>query len=348
MLVLLLIITPFCTGLIINRHLERESRGWGVAYISGFLTLLALFQLLAVPIVFADPWGFETIVKVFTLIITILSGLGIIDTLHLWRREGYVFGKGSGWKQRSKTEKVQWMIVLVLLLFQLFMAVTHAFFDGDDAYYVVQSVIADETNTLYRILPYRGLSTSLDMRHSMAVFPLWIAYIARMTGIHATIVCHTILPVVLIPLTYLIYYEIGKKLFKEKTEQLPTYMLFVCILQIFGNVSIYNNATFLLMRTWQGKSFLANVVIPGIFMILLWIFEGEPEKRGKRGGMWFLLFMINIVAAMMSTASVFLNTFLIAVMAVVLCIQEKNKKILIQMAVCCIPCVVYALLYVML
>ena len=83
-------------------------------------------------------------------------------------------------------------------------------------------------------------------------------------------------------------------------------------------------------------------------MILLWLFDGEPEKRGKRNGMWFLLLLINIVAAMMSTASVFLNTFLIAVMAIVLCIQEKNPKILFKMAGCCIPCVVYALLYILL
>ncbi len=348
MLVLLLILAPLGTGLIVNRYMDRENRSIGVSYVSGFFILLAAFQLLAVPIVFLDPWGFGNIVKIFNVVTTLLTGFGVIGTLHLWRKEGGVFHKTTGWKQKGKIEKTQWVIVFILMIFQVFMAVTHASFDGDDAYYVVQSVITDETNTLYRILPYTGLSTNLDMRHSMAVFPLWISYIARMTGIHATIVSHTILPVILIPLTYLIYYEIGKKLFKEKREQLPSYMIFTCMLQIFGNVSIYNNATFFLMRTWQGKSMLANVVIPGIFMILLWLFEGGPEKRGKRNGMWFLLFTINIVAAMMSTASVFLNTILIAVMAIVFCIQEKNPKILFKMAACCIPCAAYALLYILL
>ena len=348
MLILLLILAPLGTGLIVNRYIDRENRGIGVAYISGFLTLLAAFQLIAVPVVFMDPWGFDIIVKAFTVVATLLTGFGIIGTMHLWRRDGAVFNKRNCRKKRRSVEKVQWIIAGILIFFQIFMAVTHASFDGDDAYYVVQSVITDETNTLYRILPYTGLGTSMDMRHSMAVFPLWIAYVARMSGIHATIVSHTILPVVLIPLTYMIYYEIGKKLFKEKAEQLPAYMIFVCMLQIFGNVSIYSNATFFLMRTWQGKSMLANVVIPGIFMILLWIFEGEPEKRNKRNGMWVLLALINVVAAMMSTASVFLNTFLIGIMALVFSVQEKNLKILFKMAACCIPCVVYALLYVLL
>ena len=347
MLILLLILAPFGTGLIINRFMDKDNRSLGVTYISGFLMLLAAFQLMAVPIVFMDPRGFDVVVQVFTVTVTVLTGFGMIQALHLWRAQGRIF-KEIQFKKDKKIVIFQWIIVLLLIGFQLFMAVSHSFFDGDDAYYVVQSVIADESDSLYRILPYTGRSTDLDLRHAMAVFPLWIAYIARMTGIHATIISHTILPLILIPLTYLIYYEIGKKLFKEKEEHLCTYMIFISVLHIFGNVSIYSNATFLLMRTWQGKSMLANVVIPGLFMVLLWLFEGEAEKRGKRSGMWFLLFLLNVVAAMMSTASVFLNTFLLAVMGTVLSVQEKNVKILFQVAGCCIPCVIYGLLYVVL
>lgn len=347
MLVLLLILAPLGTGLMLYRFVDRESRSIGVAYIGGFLILLAAFQLIAVPIVFLDPWGFEGIVKIFTLLTTVFTGGGVIQALHLWRKEGRVFEEKPSFLQWEKRERIQWLLVLILIGFQLMMAVTHASFDGDDAYYVVQSVITDETNTLYRILPYTGLSSDLDMRHSMAVFPIWIAYIARMTGIHAAIVSHTVLPVILIPLTYLIYYEIGKKLIRDKI-QLPVYMMFICLLQIFGNVSIYHSATFFLMRTWQGKSMLANVVIPAIFMVLLWIFDEEPEKRGTRRGLWFMLFLINIVAAMMSTASVFLNTFLLVVMGVVLWRQEKNIKVIFKLAGCCIPCGVYALLYLIL
>ena len=348
MIVLLLCLAPLGTGLLINSIMEKENRSIGVTYISGFLVLLAVFQLLAVPIVFFDSFGFPKIVKIFTVLVTLLTGSGILSALHLWRREGCVFQERVMLKRKGKIEIIQWLLVFILLVFQLVMAVTHASFDGDDAYYVVHSLVTDETDTLYRILPYTGFSTSLDMRHAMAVFPIWIAYLARMSGIHATIVSHSILPLVLIPLTYLIYYEIGKVLFREKEEQLPTYMIYICLLQIFGNVSIYTNATFLLMRTWQGKSMLANVVIPAIFMVVLWLFEGEPSKRGKRNSLWFLLFFINVVAAMMSTASVFLNTMLIGIMGLVLCVQEKNIKILLKMAGCCIPSVVYALLYVIL
>ena len=348
MLILLLILAPLGTGLLMNRCMEAEKRSLGIVYISGFLILLGAFQLIAVPVIFLDAWGFPTIVTIYTVVVTLLTGGGIIHALHLWRKEGRLVVKKACYDKKITVIQLQWLLVFVLIGFQLFMAISYASFDGDDAYYVVHSVITEETNTLYRISPYTGRSAGLDMRHSMAVFPIWISYLARMSGVHATIVSHTILPVVLIPLTYLIYYEIGKKLCKEKKTQLPTFMIFVCMLQMFGNVSIYSNATFLLMRTWQGKSMLANVVMPAVFMVLLWLFEEEPGKRTEQSGLWCLLFILNIVAVMMSTASVFLNTFLIAVMALILYLQEKDWKILLKMALCCIPCVVYAAAYVIL
>ena len=59
------------------------------------------------------------------------------------------------------------------------MSYTRAMFDGDDSYYVVQSVLADQTGVLNRIRPYTGLSTGLDVRHAFASLPLWEAYVAR-------------------------------------------------------------------------------------------------------------------------------------------------------------------------
>ncbi len=346
-LLLLLAVAPMGTGLLINNIMPIKQRGVGNTYLCGFLCLLALFQVIAVPIVFLDAWGFPKIVTLYTCFVTILTGGGIIDTLHCFRRGNVIWRKKNPYSW-NRTLVIQWLIVGVLIFIQLFMAVYSASFDGDDAYYVVNSLLTEETNTLYRILPYTGFSTELDMRHSMAVFPIWIAYVARMTGIHATILSHTVLPVFLISVTYGIYYQVGKKLCVEKKEQLPTYMILVCALHLFGNTSIYTNATFLLMRNWQGKSMLANVVIPALFLVLLWIFEEEKQEKEGKKILWFLLFVLNIVAAMMSTASVFLNTLLIGVMALVLALQEKDLKILLKLIACCVPCVVYALLYVLL
>lgn len=128
--------------------------------------------------------------------------------------------------------------------FQIYMAYTHAFFDGDDAYYVAQSVIADQSNVLYRILPYTGLTTTVDVRHALATLPIWEAYLARISGIHPAIIAHSLLPLIFIPVTYLFYFQIGKRLLKKDYRKLAVFMILVSVLQIFGNTSIYTNSTF--------------------------------------------------------------------------------------------------------
>lgn len=365
-LILILGIIPLCVGLIPVNLMEKRYRSLGVAYIAGFLSTLAIFQIIGVPIVILEARGFRIIVPLFSILTILLSGVGVFMTWRTIRKDNspdegellsflHYFKKDSKEsvvkKLRDKQEREEgllWIFVLLLIGFQMFMAFTTTSFDGDDAYYIVQSVLTDETDTLYRIRPYTGLSTGMDLRHSLAVFPIWIAYIARMSGIHATIVAHSILSLVLIPVTYWIYLEIGKKLLKRDRHKLPVFMIFICLMQIFGNVSIYTNATFFLTRTWQGKSLLANVVLPAIVWLILWIFEQENYEKEHRVGLWVLLVLTNFVAAMSSTASVFLAAMLIGVTGLVLGIREKNIQIPLRLMICCVPLVIYGVIFLLL
>ena len=84
----------------------------------------------------------------------------------------------------------------------------------------------------------------------------------------------------MIPLVYLIYVEIGRILFRERQQVIPVFMIIVSMLLMFGNVSIYTPATFFLMRTWQGKALVENLVFPMIFWLFLWMME--DVKRGSK------------------------------------------------------------------
>ena len=352
MLILVLGIIPFCVGMIPVNLIERQHRSLGVTYIAGILTTLAVFQVIAVPIVILNERGFRVIVPLFSILTIVLGMVGVFMTWRTGKKEPF---SGDGeilpftrFFQKKEEEGLLWLFVLVLIGFQMFMAATLTSFDGDDAYYVVQSLLTDETDTLYRIRPYTGLSTGIDLRHSLAVFPIWIAYIARMSGVHSTIVAHLVLPLVLIPVTYWIYLEIGKKLLKREMHKLPVFMIFISIMQIFGNVSIYTNATFFLTRTWQGKSLLANVVLPAIVWLILWIFDNDNYEKETRVGLWTLLVITNFVAAMSSTASVFLAAMLIGVTGLVMGIKEKDIQIPLRLMISCIPLVIYGTVFLLL
>ena len=291
-----LIAAPFCIGLLPalampgektawhkertgeNRRGEEKGRTAGIrrllwkrtpvsvcpaaVYAAGFVTMLAVFQIVAVPVILLETWGFPRIVTIYSILLAVLSAAGLIFGFPVLRGMTADARTLVAKKKRPSVETaLYWVIAVGLVLFQMYMAYTHEFFDGDDAYYVAQSVIAEQTDVLYRILPYTGLSTALDYRHALAALPIWEAYLARITGIHPAIIAHSVLPLLLIPLTYLVYYRIGMRLFKGAFRKTAVFLILVSLLQIFGNTSIYTNATFFLMRTWQGKSILCNLVL---------------------------------------------------------------------------------------
>ena len=93
------------------------------------------------------------------------------------------------------------------------------------------------------------------------------------------------------------------------------------LLQIFGNTSIYTGATFFLMRTWQGKSLLCNLVLlTAVWTFLqLWEKGKSGERKGKaQAGWWLLLCAVNVTAAMATTMGAFLLALFTAVCGLVL------------------------------
>lgn len=342
-------ILPMFTGLLPTYFIAKSKRTIGVIFICGFIYNLAIFQLLAVPFVIADSMGFGKIVVSYSIVMALSAIAGIVLMTLKKKKEGTILAEATMKRNLMPEEIVEWVMFSAIVLFQMFMFVKMTSFDGDDAYYVVQSLLTQQTGTLYRILPYTGLSTSLDLRHSLAVFPIWLAYHGKVSGIHTTVLCHQLSGLVLIPLVYMIYLEIGRVVLRKERKKLPIFMIFISIMQVFGNVSIYTGSTFFLTRTWQGKAMLGNVCIPAIIWLFLMIFESDSaEGDNNRLGFWLSLFSINIVAAMCSTASVFLLAMLIGLTGLVLSVVEKNMQILLKLIITCIPLVVYGALFLLL
>lgn len=354
-LIFWLLILPFCIGLIPMQWILMEKRNIGVVSIAGYLLMLPLCWVATVPCVILVKYdSFLTMAGWFTALLGAAGVLGIALTVVAVKRKRWVSLMPSfhRWRDISLEEKIEWALFLGLLAFQLYKAFTLTSFDGDDAEYVAQSLVTQQSNTMYLIKPYTGGTTSLDIRHALAVLPIWIAYIGRVTGIHTTILAHTVLPLLFIPLTYAAYYEVGKRLFKEKKEFLPAFMTAMSLLQIFGNVSIYTNETFFLTRTWQGKSLAANFVLAVILWLLLAIFDdGEKEASGDKDnklGLWLLLAFANMTAGVCTSMAVFLCGMLIAVAAFWVMVAKRRLDLLVKAGIVCIPNAVYMLLYLFL
>lgn len=372
-LIIWLLVLPFCIGLLptrlVKKNCAQEQRtqeqrtqeqnaqkqnvltgikGPGTVLLAGYFVMLPLFWLVTVPAMLAVKYeSFLVVIRVFTPIILVLAAAGAGVGFHVVKTGTWsslfprVRLKGTGVE-----EKLLWLIFLGLLVFQLYMAFSLTSFDGDDSEFVARSLIAQQSNVMYTILPYSGGATTLDIRHALAVFPMWTAYIGRMSGVHSTIVSHSILPLVFIPLTYVVYYEIGKCLLRRKKELLPAFLVIVSLLQIFGNVSIYTRETFFLTRTWQGKSLAANLVILSVVWLLLRIYD--KEEKGGKAVLWLLLWLVNMTAGVCTSQGAFFCVILIGIVSFFIALYERKFSVLVKAGLVCIPNVAYMFLYLFL
>lgn len=356
-LIIWLLIIPFCIGLLPAFLMKKKERTPGVIFVSGYFVMFALFEIIGIPIVITVVYhSFALLSNVFAIGALLLAAAGMAVTMKN-RKKGHrlQFQPKTDWNAIRLEEKIYFMIFLAMVGFQMYMAFTRASFDGDDAYYGVQGVIAQQMDSLYRINPNTGRSAPLDVRHALALIPIWEAFVGRMSGVHSTIIAHSIVPLVFIPLTYLVYFQIGKKLLSNKKELLPMFMIVMSLLQMFGNVSIYTNETFFLTRTWQGKSLAGNFIIPAVFWIFLCLFEDtekqekekiqQTNKKQTNAGLWILLACINITAGVSSSLAVLLSAALVAGLALLFALKEQKFSILVKAGLTCLPSAAYVLTY---
>ena len=377
-LLLWMIIVPFCVGLLVNFILPRSRRTVGITFILGYLVYMGIFEVVAIACMTKVTYSaFTYCRKIFIICVALLAVAGIVRSvmklksgeksyLALFPGEAHadVFdlmsprsNPGFYKLDYSKETIIMWVIFFVIMAFQMVMAVIMASFDGDDAYYVVESLLAQQADVMNTILPYTGTSTSLDMRHALAAITMWIAFVAKESGIHATVLSHSIMPLFFIPLVYLVYVEIGRVLFRAKQQVIPVFMIIVAFLLMFGNVSIYTPATFFLMRTWQGKALVANLVFPLIFWIFLWMFEEAgttppPNRREKEWEQprrdwcpWIELFFVNMLSGMCSSLGVIFGSGLIALLTLILLVYTRKVRVLLGAMLCIVPNIVYLMIY---
>lgn len=343
--ILLLIIPTVVGTMLIN--VDRKQQNLPAMWIGGQMLLWAGFHIITVPLVLTEG-RFETVVRLFSAY-TAICLFGAILLMVVKRKKGVsVFRPKEGAPaKREKKSMLLWALFWGLLAVQLVAALFLAYADGDDAFYVATAAIAEESDTMYYIMPYTGGTTGLDARYGLAPFPLWIAYLARITGIRTVTVAQVLVPPVLIAMAYGVYYLLANRLFVKKKEYIPLFLIFAQLLVLFGDYSMYTPEKFLIARSRQGKAALSSLVIPFLIYLLWILLEALEEKKRLSIVYWCLLICGLTTACLCSTLGAVLSCLLIGIAGVCGALCYRKWKFLVPMAACCVPCVVEALLYLM-
>lgn len=314
-------------------------------WVGGQFLLWAGFQAICVPMVLAER-ELRELVILFSGFMASMALLSLAVSIR--RRANAVFCAGREKKADEKKDNVAvflWICVSALLLLQLLLAVLLAYEEGDDAFYVAVSAIAESSDTMYTALPYTGGATSIDIRHVLAPFPIWVAFLARVTGIRTVTMAQVALPVVLIMMSYTVYFLIGKQLFPDGGRKLPLFMLLLEVLILFGGYSLQSAENFLLVRTAQGKAVLADIIIPFLFLLFYNILE-KLQQAGKTGAwIWLLTAAAVIAGCLCSMEGTLLACMLLGLAGMCMIVCYRRWKLVLPLAGCSVAPACVALLY---
>lgn len=327
---------PALVGCLWTRKLENDNGNILKAYFFGLFSVLALFEALALPMIFlkcsltllTHTW--EGCVLAMALISVLLNG---------------TFQRQRKWMMAVLRQMTLLLAaVLVCVGLQAAYVTERQHIDDDDAFYLATSTTAVETDSLYQYNPYTGKKyKEVPARYVMASWPLFVATLSRLSGFHPTILAHMVLPAIVVLWAYLIYALFAPRLFPGNRQKQSLFLLFVVALLSFSGYSIYSSGTFLFIRGWQGKAVLAGVGIPA----MAWAAWMAIKERAGRVT-WISMACVVTGACMFSSMGVALSLVFLGSCGLVGAIAWRRWRYLLGTILACGPALICGIVYVIL
>lgn len=335
-LILCMVIVPVMAGTLLTHFMKEKDKNLLVCYCAGTMLSWTVFQGLVLPMIFLEQ-KFHLLIYAYCMIMFLLSIIG------LWIARKDLKGIIRNTYYAGKKFPRFFLLVLLVIVLQTAISVYFEHIDEDDAFYVATAVVTEDTDTMFMYNPYTGDEfKKLPARYVLSPLPIFMALVAKISGLHPTMVAHTFAPAFLIPLAYMVYLLVGNRLLKGNKKSLAVFLLLLSFLMMFGNGSIYTTETFLLYRIWQGKSILAAILIP----LLFYVIPNTMDEKDTIGD-WLFLFSTMTAASMVSSMGIFLSLVELGLLTFLYSFKNKRLSYLFYGILCSIPCLIGGMMYLL-
>lgn len=335
LLYLVLFIVPFFIGGLYHGY-AKEKAAVMLNWCVGFVICLGLLQILALPCMFL-----KTSLKFLTGLYGILLVLGCICSIVFYRKN-YAINIG---KLKMILYRYPWQILMMVLVvaYQMYMYIAYMHADADDSFYVALAAAAVDTNTLFEYSPYTGaLWEVLPIRYVFSPFFVFSAVLSNVFGIHPTILSHTILPVVYLLLTYTVIGLLGYELFNRNMRRTVLFVAISGLVAIYFPTSIRTQSAFMLLRIWQGKAFLAAVLLPFVFYLGYRLFVDHWNSKA-----WIITFFTMSACCLVSSMGIMLGAISLGIIGILCAIYKRDFLICVKAVICCAPNIILAIAYLL-
>lgn len=323
------------------------------SYLIGWLLIFAEFQLLAVPFVLNN--------KTLTSLI-IAMGISLAWTLFLlWffaarhanatsktiLTRGF-FGKLRDWfKNRKGLILIVEIAALILFLYMLSQYVFKMHIDADDSRFIANASLAYEHDEMFQYDWGTGIhDTSAYSEINKDLPSPWVmiyAVIGRLTMTNPAIIAHKLMAPILFILCMISYYLLADAWMKRDRVKIAWFMLFAGIVLLTFGGNTHTEAVVSLVRIWQGKAVVAAVAIPVLYALYGWLCHSDDDSFRKRV---YCLFLITCQAScLLSGVGIIVSGLVTGPFCLWDILCKKRWKELPLLLICCVPTLVYGLIY---
>ena len=311
--------------------------------LTGFVGYFAVFEVIALPFILLKG-NFLILCYTFGFIslgITILSLVFLCQDLSIFK---YIFVKRKrNLHQTSLKSTLPYIIFGSVLFFQLFIVTVYAHFDADDSFYIAISNACISSNQIFGFEHSTGLTDMpFPASYSLTGYEVLVACWSKVFSIQPVVLYHTVLPIIFIPISYLAFYCLSKRIIKNKTKSIWT-IIILSALNIFSNYSVYSPGAFLLFRSWQGKTSLVNILFPAL--LYFFVCAVSSFKIKQRTFNLFCCTLILLSSVCFSSVGIYLLPIAFFCLVVAYSVYAKKLLFLFRASLNAIPSFLFLLLF---
>lgn len=316
------------------RHvLKLKREGVLFSVLSGAMVWWAVLELILVPMTMA-LCSFTSLVYVYSTLILLLALAGCLGWREIWEDVRELPGK------LHSCLTLGHLIAFALICYQLHFVHHHMYLEWDDTYYVNLANEAVNSDKIYWVYPETGTLADFDKRYVLSLWPIFYAWLSKLAGVIPTIMAHTILPWLIIPLAYMVYALIGRRLFQEDHQLRGMFLTFAVLLHLFMTGEHTSGLTFLSITPWVGKGVLAAVLIPTLFYMILRIAQRDSFAD------WFLLGVTCLGGCLLSSMGIMLTPVFVGTAVCLMAWYKKQPVCLLKGIGACAPCLLLGIYYI--
>lgn len=309
---------------------EEQSVSYRV--LLGFFCYYFLFQLMAIPLKLTlQPLSLLT--KLWWIFI-----LAVMILFSFLRRKTFPVQKAYLQELFAKQKRPLLCLVLIILI-QLIMVnyngETYALWD--QSYYIGDVSASVYTDSISQYDPYTGaLLSKLNAEYLLETYQNHSAVLCQLLRVPPLMETRIAEASIMVILANLIYYQLGLQLFgKNYRKKGVSLVCFLFLLNLFS-FNLYTGAEFLFFRAFEGKTVLACIILPMVFLLFLKI-AGNHQKRSH----WWELLLVISASFGLNMSAIYMLPFELSICLIPLGLSKKSFSVWFRYALCMIPCILY-------